>query len=126
MDQDGKAEVEAAYQAYLRSFLANDLDAIDALIRYPLAYIGNDEVKMLDSYPFKPAELMASKQWHSSVGAEVEVVEVSSTKAHVMLRRARRVRADGSLIETVSGFYAFTKTEEGWKIFAISDITLPA
>jgi hypothetical protein len=26
------------------------------------------------------------------------------------------------LIETVAAFYAFTRTDQGWKIFAISDL----
>jgi hypothetical protein len=32
------------------------------------------------------------------------------------------VRTDGSLIETVSAFYAFTRTDGGWKMYAISDV----
>jgi hypothetical protein len=50
------------------------------------------------------------------------VVAVSPEKAHVILHRGDRVRADGSLIETVAAFYGFTRTDEGWKIFAISDL----
>jgi len=121
-----RAEVSAAYQGYLRAFLASDIAAIDALVRYPLAYIGAGEVRMLDSYPVKPAELMAAKQWHHSTDTEFEVVGIAADKAHVILPRARRRRADGSLIETVSGFYAFTHTDTGWKMFAFSDVTVPA
>jgi hypothetical protein len=44
----------------------------------------------------------------------------------VILRHAERVRADGSLIETVAAFYAFTRTAGGWKLFALSDIVIPA
>ena len=34
-----KAAVVAAYQAYVRAFLDNDMDAIDRSVRYPRAYI---------------------------------------------------------------------------------------
>jgi hypothetical protein len=36
------------------------------------------------------------------------------------------MRADGSPIETVSAFYALTRTSSGWKFFAFSDITVAA
>ena len=104
MDQDQKNQVIEAYRAYLGAFRANDLEALDALVRYPVAYIGEGTVEMLESYPIKPAEMIASKQWHSTADAEFEVVGLSPTKAHVVLPRARRLRADGSLIETVSAF----------------------
>jgi hypothetical protein len=121
-----KDEVITAYQAYIRAFLANDMNAINDLVLYPLAYVGAGKTVLLDSFPIKPADLMASKQWQTSTDTEFEVVGVSPNKAHVIIPNAKRLRADGSLIETVSAFYAFTKTEGGWKIFALSDITVPA
>jgi len=57
-----KDAVAAAYRAYTRAFLANDMDAIDRLGRYPLAYIGAGTTVMLDSFPVKPADLIAEKQ----------------------------------------------------------------
>jgi hypothetical protein len=121
-----KDAVISAYRAYIRAFLDNDIEAIDALVAYPVAYIGAGKTAMLDSFPVKPADLMAQKQWHSTTDADFEVVGVSADKAHVILPHARRLRADGSLIETVSAFYAFTRTDTGWKIFALSDITVQA
>jgi hypothetical protein len=41
------------------------------------------------------------------------------------MRRAIRLRADGSPIEVVSAFYAPTRMAFGWKFFALSDITVP-
>ena len=121
-----KDAVVAAYRAYIRAFLDNDLDAIDALVRYPLAYIGVAKTVMLDSFPVKPADLIAEKQWHSTADTDFDVVGISEDKAHVILPRARRLRADGSLIETVSAFYAFTRTDDGWRMFAVSDVTVRA
>jgi hypothetical protein len=127
MDQpDVKDEVIATYQAYTRAFLANDMDAINELVLDPLAYVGPGKAALLDSFPVTPADLIASKQWHTTTDMEIEVVGVSSTKAHLILPHAKRLRADGSLIETVSAFYAFTKIDGRWKMFALSDITVPA
>jgi len=126
MDDRLKAEVLATYAAYARAFLANDIPALDALIQYPLAYIGDGRTALVDAFPINPAELIAAKQWHSTKDLSFEVVFLSDTKAHLILRHATRVRADGSPIETVSGFYALTRTAVGWKFFALSDITVPS
>ncbi len=126
MDQQTKNEVIAAYTAYLTAFRANDVQAIDKLIQYPLAYIGNGQTTLVKAYPIKPAELMAAKQWHDTKDFTFEVVFASADKAHLILRQATRVRADGSSIETISAFYALTRTPSGWKFFALSDITIPA
>jgi hypothetical protein len=120
-----KAEVIQAYESYLRAFLADDIAAIDALVQYPLAYIGDGKVSMLDEYPVKPSALMATMGWHTSVGIDYEVVGLSEIKAHLVLNRCTRVRRDGSAIEDVFAFYAWTRTSGGWKMFAVSDVTVP-
>jgi hypothetical protein len=108
VDERNRDEVLATYTAYLTAFRANDVSAIDQLVQYPLAY------------------MMAAKQWHDTKDSSYEVVFASANKAHVILRQATRIREDGSAIETVSAFYALTRTPSGWKIFALSDITIPA
>jgi hypothetical protein len=55
-----------------------------------------------------------------------DLVAAGENKAHLLLRNARRIRADGSLIEEATGFFAYTRTSAGWKMFAISDIVFPA
>ncbi|MGH6898278.1 MAG: hypothetical protein ACREJ5_17300 [Geminicoccaceae bacterium] len=120
-----KAEVIQAYERYLQAFLADDIATIDALVQYPLAYIGDGKVSMLDEFPIKPSALMAAKAWHTSVDMAFEVIGVSETKAHLVLKRGTRVRRDGSPIEDVFAFYAWTKTADGWKMFAVSDLTVP-
>jgi hypothetical protein len=123
MDEQAlRAEVGATYTRYLSAFVASDLDTINSLVAYPLAHIGDGAVRLYDEFPLNPAELRRAKQWHTTVNSEVEVVAVSPTKAHVILRTADRLRQDGSLIETVSAFYAFKNTGDGWKLFAISDV----
>jgi len=126
MDEDLSNEVLAKYAAYVQAFRANDVPALDRLIHYPLAYIGNGRTTMVNAYPVQPAELMAAKQWHDTKDLNPEVVFVSPDKAHLIARRATRVRADGSPIEIVSAFYALTRAPSGWKFFALSDIAIPA
>jgi hypothetical protein len=118
-------EVIQAYERYLEAFLAEDVAAIDALVQYPLAYIGDGKVTMLDKWPFKPSMLREAKGWHTSIDMEYEVIGISATKAHLVLKRGTRVRCDGSPIEDIHAFYAWTRTADGWKMFALSDVTVP-
>jgi hypothetical protein len=120
-----RQEVKEAYEAYLAAFRASDLDKIDSLVKYPFAFIDDGTVRLVDEFPINPAELITKKEWHSTVNADYEVVGVSQNKAHVVLRSAQRLRRDGSPIEKISAFYAYTNTTDGWKLFAISDITVP-
>jgi hypothetical protein len=125
VDQQIRDEVLAAYSAYLTAFRANDVAALDELIQYPLAHIGDGKATLVNSYPVQPADLLA-KGWQDSKDYSFEVVFASDDKAHLILRQATRVRADGSPIETISAFYALTRTSSGWKFFAFSDIIVPA
>ena len=120
-----EAAVIQAYERYLEAFLAGDIAAIDALVQYPLAYIGDGKVTMLDRWPFEPSMLRELKGWHTSVDLAYEVIGISATKAHLVLKRCTRVRRDGSPIEELCAFYAWTRTDEGWKMFALSDVTIP-
>ena len=127
MNEEGiRQEVASAYETYLEAFRSSNLEKIDSLVKYPIASIEDGMVRLLDKFPIDPADLMAKKGWHSTIDADYEVVGLSPTKAHVILRNAQRLRRDGSLIETVSAFYAFTRTEAGWRLFAISGIVVPS
>ena len=126
MDSTERARLLSAYQRYLDAFNDSDIDAINRCIKYPLAYIGAGTVTLLDQFPINPAELRAAKGWDRSEGFEIDVVAIGDNKAHLLLRNARRLRQDGSLIEEGSGFYAYTKEQGDWKMFAISDIVFPA
>ena len=54
------AEVLAAYRRYLEAFMSNDMNGINAVVLYPLAYVGDGVVKMFHEYPISPSELMAN------------------------------------------------------------------
>jgi len=82
------AAVRTAYERYLRAFLDGDLAAVEALVRFPLAYIGAGETHLLDRFPVSPQALRERKQWHTTVNADYEVSLVAPDKAHVILRGA--------------------------------------
>ena len=126
MNKKERAEVIAAYNKYLKAFIGNDIEGINACVQFPVAYIGDGKVSMLDEFPVKPAELKAAKGWVTTDSFEMDVVAVGENKAHLLMRNCRRLREDSSLIEEASAFYAYTKTPNGWKIYALSDIVFPA
>lgn len=127
MDQGAiRQEVGAAFARYLAAFIDNDMSTINSVVAYPMAYIGAGDVRIFDTFPIDPADLMRAKGWHGTLNTRYEVVAVSPTKAHVILETADRVREDGTLIETASGFYAFKLTAQGWQMFALSDVVNPA
>ena len=124
MDKNYRAKVLEAYNRYLNAIIKSDMDAINECIEYPLAYIGEDSVKMLDKFPIDPREWKEKIGWATSNAFEIDVVAVTEKKAHVLMRNCRRLRDDGSLIEEASAFYAFKITDAGWKMYAFSDISL--
>ena len=126
MDKNLRAQVFETYNRYSNAFIESDMETINDCISYPLAYIGADSVKMLDKFPVDPQELKEKIGWATSNAFEIDVVAVSDKKAHVVIRNVRRLRSDGSLIEEATAFYALKNTNSGWKMYAISDITLPA
>ncbi len=120
------SSVLAAFEAYSEAFRNGDLPGINEHVHYPLAFIADGTVSIVKEFPLDPNVLRTSKGWANNEGAEIELLASSDTKAHVILRNLRRLRADGSLIEEVNAFYAFTKTAAGWKINAMSGIVIPA
>lgn len=126
MSKTQRAEVISAYNEYLKAFIGNDLDGINACIQFPVAYIGDGKVLLLDEFPVKLGELRAAKGWVTTDSFEIDVVAVGENKAHLLMRNCRRLREGGSLIEEASAFYAYTRTSNGWKIYALSDIVFPA
>ena len=125
MNKGLRSDLLAVYRKYLNGFVTENMDVIDECIEYPLTHVGETSVKTFDTFPFSPSEMKKAKAWVASYNFEIEVVAQNNTKAHLILRNCRRLRADGSVIENVSAFYAFKLTGQGWKMFAISDILFP-
>lgn len=117
-----KEELIELYQKYyVEGFRQNDVGLIDKIVRYPIAYIKDGTVRMMDRYPVDPATLKADLQWDHSTDWSFEVSGASETSAHMVASATRR-RKDGSVIERVHGFYAFTKEGGSWKMYALADV----
>ena len=126
MDNNIRAQVFEAYNRYVKAIVDADLGTINSCVEYPLAYIGDKSVTMLDKFPIDPREWKKKTGWATSNDFEIDVIAVSEKKAHILMRNCRRLRDEGSLIEEATGFYAFKNTDDGWKMYAFSDITFPA
>ena len=126
MDKNLRVQVLETYNRYVNAIVGADMETINNCVAYPLAYVGEDSVTMLDKFPIDPREWKKKTGWATSNAFEIDVVAVSAKKAHILMRNCRRLRDDGTLIEEATGFYAFRNTKEGWKMYAFSDITFPA
>jgi hypothetical protein len=81
LDQELKEQVLATYTACVDAFRANDVSALDKLIQYSFAFIASGRVALVESFPIKPADLMAAKQWHDTKDLDREVVFLSADQA---------------------------------------------
>ena len=123
MSNNYEKEVLKAYEQYLAYFLDNDMDGINSLVKFPITYIAEGESKLLDAFPVTPKEMMENKNWDTTIDTKTYVHGINSTKGHV-ISSGTRIRKDKSVIEKYTVFYAFTKTDDGWKMYAISDVIL--
>ena len=123
MSVNNENTVLKAYEKYLAYFLDNNMNGINSLVKFPITYIADGESKSLDAFPVTPKEMMENKQWDTTIDTDTYVHGTNSNKGHV-ISSGTRIRKDKSVIEKYTVFYAFTKTEDGWKMYAISDIIL--
>lgn len=107
---------------YVPGFSNNDMTMIDKVVKYPIVHIQNGTISMHETYPIDPQQLMIEKNWDHTSDWKFEVTAANEKQAHAVASSIRR-RADGSIIEYVDAFYAFTNTTDGWKMFAVSDVT---
>lgn len=118
-----KKEVHDTYMKYyVPGFSNSDIPTIDKIVKYPIAHIQNGTVSMHEKYPVDPQQLKTDKGWDHTSDWKFEVTAANEKKAHAVASSIRR-RKDGSIIENVNAFYAFTKTNDGWKMFVVSDVT---
>jgi hypothetical protein len=123
MSNDNDKEVLKAYEQYLAYFLDNDMNGINSLVKFPITYIADGESKVLDAFPVIPKEMMNNKQWDTTIDTDTYVHGTNSNKGHI-ISCGTRIRKAKSVIEKYTVFYAFTKTDDGWKMYAISDVIL--
>ena len=123
MSESYEKELLKTYEQYLAYFLDNNMNGINSLVKHLITYIADGECKLLDVFPIKPKEMMESKQWDTTIDTNTYTHGVNSKKGHV-ISSGTRIRKDKSVIEKYTAFYGFTKTDEGWKMYAISSVTL--
>ncbi len=116
-----KEEVHQCYMRYyVEGFKNNDLSLIDQVVQYPIAHIHEGTVTLCDTYPIDPQRLKDELEWDHSIEWVFEVTAANERDAHATAS-AIRCKKDGSVIEHVHGFYAFTRTPQGWKMYAVAD-----
>ncbi len=121
--QELKEKLHDTYMKYyVEGFKTNDVSIIDKMVKYPIAYIKDGNVSMCNEYPIDPESLKSEKQWDHSTDWKFEITAVSEHDAHAVASAVRR-RKDGSKIESVHGFYAFTLINGDWKMYAVADTT---
>ena len=119
--EDLKQELIDTYKKfYVEGFKTNNIGLIGQIVEYPIAYIKQGSVTMLDHYPVNPAELKAEISWDHSKDWHFEIPAISENHAHATAS-ATRCRKDGSMIERVHGFYAFKRVDGAWKMYALAD-----
>ncbi len=123
MSDNNEKEVLKAYEEYLAYFLNNDMDGVNSLVKFPITSIADGETKLLDAFLVTPKEMMENKQWDTTIDTETYVHGVNSKKGHV-ISSGTRIRKDKSVIEKYTAFYAFTKTDKSWKMYAVSSVIL--
>ena len=118
-----QADLHDTYMKYyVEGFKTDNVGLIDKIVKYPIAYINAGSVEMCSVYPIDPSELKKEKQWDHSTDWNFEITALNERSAHAVAT-AVRCRKDGTKIENVHGFYAFTMTEHGWKMYAVADVT---
>ena len=123
MSESNEKELLKTYEQYLAYFLDNDMDGVNSLVKFPITFIDDGESKLLDAFPVTPKEMMENKQWYTTIDTKTYVHGVNSKKGHV-ISSGTRIRKDKSVIEKYTAFYAFTKTDKGWKMYAVSSVIL--
>ena len=121
MNENIKKEVLITYERFIKFFFKNDMKGINSLVQYPITYISEGKSELLDSFYLTPKEMMENKEWDTSIDITTSIHGTTRTKAHV-ISTGTRIRKDKSVIEKYTIFYAFIKTEDGWKMYAMSDV----
>ena len=119
------ASALAFYHAYLDAFRRHDPAALVDMATTPMARIGPEGAALVAHAP-DPAALAARTGWADTVEVDAEVLDATEDRAHLHLKRAVRVRADGTPIEVISGWYVLLRQEGVWRIAAVSVISRQA
>jgi len=122
-EEELKEELLETYtRFYIEGFKTNNVKLIDQMFRYPITYIKEGGVSSRNHFPIDPKKLKKDIEWDHSINWKFDIPAINETSAHAVAS-ATRCRKDGSIIENIQGFYAFTKDDDNWKMYVIADIT---
>ena len=121
---NSKKKLLKRIKSILKIFKPGDITAIETSCSFPLSFDADGEVKSFNQFPIDVTATKETTGYYQSLNSDIEVIAVSQTKAHIILRKALRVKQDGTPIESVSGFYIWVKLDGVWKMKFASAITL--
>lgn len=116
-----KEELLKVYNIYIEGFISNDMNLINSIVHFPIAFLKDGKIEMLTNYPVNPKELKEQKEWHHSTDWNFEITAINDTDAHVIASAVRR-KEDGSFIEKVGALYGFSKKNNEWKMNFLAEI----
>lgn len=124
MDDTERAELIASAETFMEryhhAFLHGTRDDLEALVHLPVIYITERDVQVRERYPFDPAKLRAGAGLDRTE-TTTTYVHLEPTRAHVLIE-GNRLRADGSVIESIQSVYILQDRGDGWKVAAFSGI----
>lgn len=117
-------EVVETLDKYIRIFETGNIDDVTPFVKFPMTYISENKLSILEDYPFDPARLREKIGFHRSE-ASYQVLGLDENKAHVNIT-AIRYRTDDTAIEKIEAVYILLKIDTAWKIVLISGVRSPA
>lgn len=138
--QDLEQEVKEGHKGYGRAFGKGDMEEMKNHITNPIAYLGDDFLKIGPEYPFDLGKLLArvaggkkaapappppsgEPKKKPRVPGEIKetIMAVDEKKAHILIE-GRRCQPDGTLTEQNRAFYILLKDQGHWKTACFSGV----
>jgi len=118
-------EAEALFHRYLRSWNGRDLPGVAACFAEPAMFITDegavalsDRTAVVALLERLLAGLDAAGFSHTTIGP-VRALACGDNLAVVDAQDVRRLKGDGSLLESLDGHYVMRRTDDGWR-FAVA------
>ena len=119
MNNDARAQVQAQFELFVKSFNTNDEYAMWRCFAWPYTDIQGTDIT-LRYRPIAPlAEVKSSTNWYFGQIASLEI-RASDDTAHVLVQLVRLDSFKQS-IGDISTLYIYKKIAGEWKIFLISN-----
>ena len=114
-------ELFARHDEYIQAFLNNDFEAYKEMFASPVCVFKEEGFEVFDEIP----NLVSSARddgWVRSEFTPYEVVSVSMTKAHLVIRSVTRYAENDRVLSRGSAMYIYNRIDGMWKISALSGL----